>query len=77
MFNENFEAWVHEPVNRTLYSLYADYGWSKFSQKNFDGRLLPDDALAILNALYDSYSEFTDDELEALTHSDWPWRKAR
>lgn len=77
MFGENFEAWVHGSVNRTLYSLYAHYGWSKIPQKNFDERLLPDDALAILNAVYDTYGGFTGDELEALTHSDWPWRKAR
>ncbi len=77
MFDGNFEAWIHGPVNRLLYSLYARYGWSKIPQKRFNEEQLPDDALAILNAVYDTYGEFTGDELETLTHSDLPWQKAR
>ena len=77
MFNENFEAWVHGPVNRTLYSSYAYYGWRKIPQQNFNEEQLPDDVLDILNAVYDTYGDFSGDQLEALTHSDLPWQKAR
>ena len=77
MFNENFEAWVHGPVNRVLYSLYAHYGWRKISQQSFNEEQLPDDVLDILDAVYDTYGDFSGDQLEALTHSDLPWQKAR
>ena len=77
LFNENFEAWVHGPVCRELYSKYSNYGWSsipqvknndeKFTRKEFD----------ILHAVYGLYSKYDGDQLEEITHQEKPWRDCR
>ena len=29
LFEEEIQAWVHDPVIPALYPIYADYGWNK------------------------------------------------
>ncbi|MDT2260632.1 DUF4065 domain-containing protein [Paenibacillus larvae] len=29
LFDDNFEAWVHGPVNPQLYTEYREYGWQE------------------------------------------------
>ncbi|WP_374049741.1 type II toxin-antitoxin system antitoxin SocA domain-containing protein [Paenibacillus larvae] len=33
LFDDNFEAWVHGPVNPQLYTEYREYGWQEIPQE--------------------------------------------
>ena len=77
LFAETIEAWVHGPVIPVLYQKYKNYGWQKISQVKFDETKLPDSVLEVLNAVENTYGGFTGEQLEALTHSEVPWQKAR
>ena len=77
LFDDEIQAWVHGPVAPALYPKYADYGWGKIPKEAFDASSFSEDTLEILNAVFDTYSDFSGDQLESLTHSEEPWIKAR
>ena len=76
LFAERFEAWVHGPVSPVLYSIYADYGWEKIPSEASQP-ILDEASEGILQAVWNTYGSFDGDQLEALTHSEVPWQKAR
>ena len=76
LFAERFEAWVHGPVSPVLYSIYADYGWEKIPSEASQP-ILDEASEGILQAVLNTYGSFDGDQLEALTHSEAPWQKAR
>ena len=76
LFAERFEAWVHGPVSPVLYSIYADYGWEKIPSETSQP-ILDEASEGILQAVWNTYGSFDGDQLEALTHSEVPWQKAR
>lgn len=77
LFDDTVEAWVHGPVIPTLYPIYADYKWNPIPKAEVDESKFSQQALEILEAVYNTYGEFSGDELEALTHSEQPWQDAR
>ena len=77
LFLDVIEAWVHGPVVPTLYQKYKSYGWQKIPQVKFDERRLSNTVLEVLDAVYSTYGNFSGEQLEALTHSETPWQKAR
>ncbi len=71
----NFEAWVHGPVCRELYDKYCICGASLImSAETFN---LDSNAVELLEDVWETYGGLTANALEALTHSETPWRKAR
>lgn len=76
LFQDEIQAWVHGPVIPSLYPLYADYKWMEIPQAAACPDL-PDDAVAVLEAVYNTYGKLSGDELERLTHSEEPWKAAR
>lgn len=77
LFEDEIQAWVHGPVIVSLYPDFADYRWCEIPQKNFDVSILSDKILDVLEAVYNTYGDFTGDQLERLTHSEEPWKEAR
>ncbi|MBQ6969798.1 MAG: SocA family protein [Synergistaceae bacterium] len=77
LFMERIEAWVHGPVIPDLYQKYKGYGWQKIPSVSMDESELPESALEVLKAVYDTYGEFSGDQLEALTHTEAPYQEAR
>lgn len=77
LFEDQIEAWVHGPVIPSLYPLYADYKWNSIPKRDFDESVFPQKVLDVLHAVYTTYGEFTGDQLEALAHSETPWKTAR
>lgn len=75
LFNEKFEAWVHGPVSRELYTEYREYGWQPIPAE--DSPHFDQETLEILEVVYENYGHLTGDELEALTHTERPWIEAR
>ena len=76
LFSEQVEAWVHGPVIPALYASYACYGWDRIPKVeepvNFD-----EEAEEVLASVYETYHEYSSDQLERLTHSECPWKEAR
>ena len=76
LFEDNFQAWVHGPVCTNLYQIYRDYYWvdipSKKLIKKFDDKII-----LFLKKIFKTYGFYNEFELESLTHSEDPWKKAR
>lgn len=79
---ERFQAWVHGPVNRTIfdrfrgkklmYSPIYEADLDVASLKNLDPRVTTH-----IDSVLEVYMPFTGTQLEDLTHSEEPWISAR
>lgn len=76
LINGDFEAWIHGPVHPDLYKKFAYNGLCKIepSGRKLDIELQD---LDFLNIIYNTFGEFDADYLEAMTHAEEPWKKAR
>jgi phage-associated protein len=81
MFEGDFEAWIHGPVNREIYNRFSE---SKFLYSeigiddclNKDVRLSNDDR-EFVDFILENYLKYSGAELEKLSHSEQPWIAAR
>lgn len=76
LFEEDFEAWAHGPVVPSVWREYRDFGWDDLplpeERPEFD-----DDTESLLEEVYSAYGEYSGKRLEAMTHREDPWLKAR
>ena len=72
-----FQAWVHGPVFRELYPVYADYGFRPITLLKFDESIFEDEDLELLNQIVEVYGNMSAYELERESHKYYSWRKAR
>lgn len=72
-----FEAWRHGPVNPTLYRKYSDYGWQKIHLENESVKEFTDMDLDLLESVWETYGDYSPNEIENLTHQELPWINAR
>ncbi|MEV2908682.1 type II toxin-antitoxin system antitoxin SocA domain-containing protein [Paenibacillus larvae] len=79
MFDDEFEAWVHGPVNYKLYLDYKKFGWSpiKENTEGFQDSIFDDNQLHVLKQVWKKYGRLDAKVLESLTHNEDPWKKAR
>ncbi len=74
--DDEFQAWVHGPVSPKLYKEYKVNGWQEIAKvktaPRFDDRIM-----RLLESVWATYGDKDGDELEALSHSERPWREAR
>ena len=83
--NCSFEAWVHGPVNMSLYKKFKTYGWRPLKIVESDisivnervNILFCNEQKEILNAVWDTYGCLSADELESLSHTEDPWIEQR
>ncbi len=75
LFTENFEAWVHGPVNKDLYQKYKENGWNLIPQAGNINIAL--EISGFLERIWETYGEYDGHQLEALTRSEAPWINAR
>ena len=72
-----FEAWVHGPVCKVLYDKYSDnYG----QVDKYDGKLndlISGETKKFLETIYKIFGKYSGDELETMTHHEYPWQNAR
>lgn len=72
-----FEAWVHGPANLKLYRKYKSYYWQGIPQRPDNSEKFTEHELEILKSVWLSYGDMTANALEAQTHAETPWRRAR
>lgn len=83
LFAGKFQAWVHGPVNREIYvrfagakSLYSAVDQTDMTEGFTLDNISPEDRQHIDNVL-EVYAPFSGSDLEAQTHSEDPWIRAR
>lgn len=74
--SEKFQAWIHGPVNPKLYHKYKKYGWNLIPKEENAPRF-EDQIESLLNQVWNAYGTLSADELEALSHQEYPWQNAR
>lgn len=72
-----FQAWVHGPVNHSLWRKLKEYGNETITTKCGQNKALEPEVNALLDRVWDTYGEFTGYQLECLTCSELPWLDAR
>ena len=72
IFDESPEAWVHGPVFRSLYD-----AMKKSSFYEVNDEIDVGNEKEFLDIIYKIYSKYSGNELEAMTHSEKPWKDAR
>lgn len=77
LFDEDFQAWAHGPVVRSVFDRFSGNAWGALSEpENFEG--IDDSGVEkMLAEILDIYGGMGAKELEKLTHSEDPWQKAR
>lgn len=76
LFENEIQAWVHGPVVASLYQVYKSYRWLDIPQQE-EAPDLCEKVVAVLEAVWEAYGHLTGDQLETLTHSEYPWINAR
>ena len=77
LFKNEFEAWVHGPVDPNIYRLFKHYGVNLICIEGIEKFNFSFDVLSALNKTIEIYGKYSADELEKITHSQAPWQNAR
>lgn len=79
MFDGDFEAWVHGPVNHSLWNRLNSYGYLDIEQDKFSKErvIFGNEVLSVLNDVWATYGKYSGYQLELLTHQEKPWIEAR
>ncbi|RRK09780.1 DUF4065 domain-containing protein [Lactiplantibacillus garii] len=79
LFQADFQAWVHGPVNPSIYEKYKHFGYNVITRPNHAADVLVGnpDLLDLLEQVESVYGQYDGNSLERLTHSEAPWQKAR
>lgn len=73
----NFEAWIHGPVSPVLYDRFKNFGFSGIKLKGNYISCITEEDQRFLERVWATYGEYTGNALEALSHSEPPWKEAR
>lgn len=73
----SFEAWVHGPVSPVLYERFKDFGFSAIKISCEDRPKFDQDDENLLESVWLTYGGHSGNALEALSHSELPWKEAR
>lgn len=73
----DYEAWVHGPVSPILWERFKVFGYDCIQLKNPVRVDIREEDEKLLEDVWDTYGENTGNALEALTHRELPWIKAR
>lgn len=77
LFENNFEAWVHGPVDPKIYSLYKNNGINLLSIESIETFAFEINVMDALNKTMEIYGNYSADELENISHNQSPWKNAR
>ena len=86
LIHENFEAWVHGPVVRSMWNKYKNF--NMYTDLNLRPKtaeriktkfknILNTVQIELLNDVINEYGDKSAYHLESLSHSELPWKEAR
>ena len=76
----NFEAWVHGPVNRELWTRFRDIAYRDITIDDFsenDIGVFTCCENNLLDLVWNTYGEYSGYQLESLSHTERPWLEQR
>lgn len=78
LFEDKFCAWAHGPVVPSIYHKYKGYGYDTIDTVHLENdNIFTEDAIKIIEMIWDVYGKYDGKFLEALTHAEHPWREVR
>lgn len=77
LFSEDFEAWQHGPVVRSVFDYHKGSGWHALSLPIVPVPDFNEDISDLLSNILSTYGKYSAKHLEDLTHSESPWIDAR
>ncbi len=77
LFPEKIEAWIHGPVVPSLYHEYKRFGFGEIDANLGSENSFSKQIKTLLDEVWNTYGGLDGNTLEALTHSELPWREAR
>lgn len=77
LFEEDFEAWTHGPIVRSLFNKFKEYEWHPLPVPSSEMPEIPGESRQILGEVWEQYGQFSATYLEDLTHQEGPWIDAR
>lgn len=84
LFDGEFQAWIHGPVNRSIYNRFKDskYMYSNITLEDlgdidfkFEG--VTEENKTFIDGVLEVYAQYSDTQLEKMTHDETPWQQAR
>lgn len=81
LFLDNCQAWAHGPVYPDVYYKYKEYGYNPIDKPTEDltedfGRLTTRE-ISLIDAIVDSFGQYSGTVLRDITHNEKPWLDAR
>jgi len=77
---ENFQAWLHGPVNVTVYHEFSS-SYGMFDAIDTPRKAVPPsitvEQRAIIDRVFEIYNQYSGSQLEMMTHTEKPWIEAR
>lgn len=78
LFDARIEAWVHGPVVREVYPLFAKFESAALPRsESIQNATLSDDERAMIGSIWRRYGRFSAWRLRQMTHNEAPWTSAR
>lgn len=79
LFDGEFQAWVHGPVNPELYRRYNHKGVEPIEEINptFNIDIFGEREKYVLDMTWKNYGQYTAKALERMTHKEDPWKLTR
>lgn len=77
LFPNNFQAWVHGPVDPNVYEIYKNNGVNYLFVEKPYVNTFNERILSTLNRVMEIYGNYEADELEQISHNQLPWKNAR
>ena len=84
LFDGKFQAWIHGPVNRTVYNrfkdtkyMYSNIQLSELGDIDMSFNNLSKECKDFINGVLEVYAPYSDVQLEDMTHNEQPWLEAR
>lgn len=77
LFSEQFEAWSHGPVLRSVYNEFKAFGFDPLTVDEEVPPIKNETLLFHLSEILRYYGGYSAKALEKMTHEENPWRKTR
>ena len=76
IFTEQIQAWIHGPVVPAVFQTYREFKWTPISVDPTPVKMNASTSKHVLGIL-GAFGKFTASQLEAISHKEDPWIKAR
>ncbi|MCI9441264.1 MAG: DUF4065 domain-containing protein [Ruminococcus sp.] len=73
----DYQAWIHGPASPALWERFKSFGCDTICMKGKYIVPFEDEDKRLLEDVWDTYGEYTENALETLSHRELPWMEAR